>query len=193
MFSRLPRLLIFLAIISVILFPYERVAFCRIRAVRKIAVLCRERKINFKVINRAYPFSTNKRNEFDFIIRIDKTLVPVKLFSATDRKSTIILDSSGRTCIIGRHREPLSRDGNKKITTTKAYSKLPNMKISKKIVGERYGCFPVFLNEPSFDKVLFRDASGKVSNFYDGAYEVAGCNFVDREVLADLIEVYKGK
>ena len=142
-------------------------------------------------MNRAFPFSKNKRNEFDFIIRIDNTLIPVKLFSAMDKKSTIILESSGKMCIMGKHIEPLSRDGNKKITTSKTYGRMPNMKISKKIVGQRYRSFPVFLNEPSFSKVLFRDASGNISNFYDGAHEIAGCNFVDRGVLADLIEIYK--
>ena len=182
---------VFLLIFAIVLFPYERVAFCRIKAVRKIAALCKERNINFKIMNRVYPFSKNKRNEFDFIIRIDNTLIPVKLFSATDKKSTIILESSGKMCIMEKHIEPLSRDGKKKVTSIKNYGRMPNMKISKKIVGERYRCFPVILNEPSFCKVLFRDASGNVSNFYDGAHEIAGCNFVDRGVLADLIEICK--
>ena len=176
-----------------VLFPYERVAVSRIRAVRRIAALCRARHINFKVINRAYPFSKNKRNEFDFIIRIDKTLIPVKLFSATNKKSTIILDASGKTCVVEKIREPLSRDGKAKTTTSKKYGRLPNMKISKKIVGQRFRCFPVFLNEPSFERVLFKDNLGNVTNFYDGTHEVAGCNFVDRGVLADLIEVYKSR
>ena len=186
-------ILVLLLLCSVVLFPYERVAFYRIRAVRKIAALCKERNINFKVMNPLYPFSKNKRNEFDFIIRIDKTLIPVKLFSAVNKKSTMILDRAGKTCIVERHREPLSRDGKKQITTTKSYGRLPNMKISKKIVGDRYRCFPVLLNEPAFEKVLFRDNLGNISNFYDGTHEIAGCNFVDRDVLSELIEIYKGQ
>ncbi len=186
-------ILIFLGILSVVLLPYERVAICRIRAVRRIAALCRERNINFKVINPAYPFSKNTRNEFDFIIRIDNTLIPVKLFSATETKTTMILDCSGKICIEGRYREPLSRHGQKKITTIKRYDSLPTMKISKKIIGKRYRLFPVFLNEPAFERVLFRDKCGNISNFYDGAHQVAGCSFVHRGVLADLIEVYKNR
>ena len=183
--------LIFLALLSIVLLPYERVAICRIRAVRRIAALCRARNINFKVINPAYPFSKNSRNEFDFIIRVNNTLIPVKLFSATERKTTMILDHSGKICMVRKYREPLSRDGKKKISTVKTYDSLPAMKISKRIVGERFRCFPVFLNEPAFGMVLFKDNLGNVSNFYDGAHKVAGCNFVDSSVLADLIEMYR--
>lgn len=186
-------ILILLVLLSIVLFPYENVAICRIKAVRRIAALCRERNINFKVINPAYPFSKNKRNQFDFIIRIDNTLIPVKFFSATERKNTIILDCSGKMCIEGKYKEPLSRDGQKKISTIKRYDSLPTMKISKKIIGKRYRCFPVFLNEPAFERVLFRDKSGNISNFYDGTHLAAGCNFVDRNVLADLIEMYKSR
>ena len=182
---------ILLALLSIVLFPYERVAISRIRAVRRIAAICRERNVNFKVINRAYPFSLNKRNEFDFIIRVNKTLIPVKLFSATERKTTMILDQSGKICIVGKYVEPLSRDGKRKVSTVKRGGSLPSMKISKKIVGERFRCFPVFLNEPAFDRVLFKDNLGNISNFYDGAHQVKGCNFVDSGVLADLIEMYK--
>ncbi len=187
------HILIFLVLLSIVLLPYERVAVSRIRAVRRIAALCRERNINFKVINPAYPFSKNSRNEFDFIIRIDKTLIPVKLFSATERKTTMILDHSGKICILRKYREPLSRDGKKKISTIKSYDSLPTMRISKRIVGERFRCFPVFLNEPSYETVLFKDNLGNVSNFYDGAHKVAGCNFVDKSVLVDLIEMYKSR
>ena len=67
------------------------------------------------------------------------------------------------------------------------------MKISKKIIGARYTCFPVFLNEPPFERVLFRDDSGNISTFYDNTHKVAGCNFVDSGVLADLLEVYKSR
>ena len=184
-------ILICFLLICIVLWPYERVAILRIRAVRRIAALCRAKNINFKVINHAYPFSKNSRNEFDFIIRIDKTLIPVKLFSSTERKTTMILDGLGKICIVRKYREPLSRDGKKKVSTIKSFDRLPTMRISKKIVGDRFRCFPVILNEPAFGAVLFKDNSGNVSSFYDGSHKVAGCNFVDSNVLADLIEMYK--
>ena len=127
-------ILILLGLLSIVMFPYERVAVCRIRAVRKIAVLCRERDINFKVINHLYPFSRNKNSTFDFIIRIDNTVIPVKFFSATERKTTMILDNSGKICIAGKYRDPLSRSMEKQFKTVKRYDSLPVMKISKKII-----------------------------------------------------------
>ena len=69
----------------------------------------------------------------------------------------------------------------------------PYMKINKKMVGDRNTCFPVFLNEPSFSKVLFKDDKGEISNFYDGNHRVAGCNFMDKTVLAELISMYENK
>ena len=67
------------------------------------------------------------------------------------------------------------------------------MRISKKIVGQRYRCFPVILNEPAFQNVMFKDNLGNVSDFYEGTHTVVGCTFVDRRVFADLIEIYKNR
>ena len=182
--------LILLVLLALVAIPYERVVFGRIAVVRKIKKLCRERDINFMVINRAYPITHNKKNEFDFIFRIDKTVIPVKFFSATDKNSTILLDSSGKICTVSQYKKPLSQDGNIQIKTVKKYGKLPNMKINKKMIGERNTCFPVILNEPKFSRVLFRNERGEISDFYDGNHRVAGCNFMDKTVLSELISIY---
>lgn len=186
-------ILILLILLVLVGMPYERVMLSRIMAVRKIERLCRERDINFMVINRAYPITRNKKNEFDFVFRIDKTVVPVKFFSATEKKSTILLDRSGKICTVSQYKKPLSRDEKMQVKTVKKYGSLPNMKINKKMVGERNTCFPVFLNEPSFSKVLFSDDKGDISNFYDGNHRIAGCNFMDKIVLLDLISMYENK
>ena len=185
--------LILLSVLSLVLMPYERVALGRIFAVRKIKKLCRERDINFKIINRAYPITRNKKSEFDFIFRIYKTVVPVKFFSATDKNSTVLLDRSGKTCTARQYKKSLSRDGSIPLKTVKKYGRLPNMRINRKIVGERNTCFPVFLNEPKFSRVLFRNERGEISDFYDGNHRVAGCSFMDKDLLLDLISVYDDK
>ena len=185
--------LILLSVLSLVLMPYKRVALGRIFAVRKIKKLCRERDINFKIINRAYPITRNKKSEFDFIFRIDKTVVPVKFFSATDKNSTVLLDRSGKTCTARQYKKSLSRDGSIPLKTVKKYGRLPNMRINRKIVGERNTCFPVFLNEPKFSRVLFRNERGEISDFYDGNHRVAGCSFMDKDLLLDLISVYDDK
>lgn len=183
-------LLLVLCLAALVAYPYERVALKRFLTVRKIARLCKERNIKFKVINRAYPFSKNKRNEFDCILRIGKTVIPVKFFSAVDTEATIILDSSGKICIRRAYREPLCRDKKRKDRVIKKYGRLPSMKIGKSIVGDRYTCFPVFLNEPRFASVLKRDEKGNISDFYDGSSKIAGCNFIDSDTLPALISLY---
>ena len=179
--------LILLSLFALVALPYERVVLGRIAVVRKIKKLCCERDINFMVLNRTYPIAHNNKNEFDFIFRIDNTVVPVKLFSANDKNSIILLDSSGKMCTVSKYKKPLSRDGKPQVKTVKKYGRMPNMKINKKIIGERNTCFPVCLNEPSFSKVLFRNERGEISSFYDGNYRVAGCNFMDKTVLSELI------
>ena len=185
-------ILTLLLVISLVLWPYEKIVASRIITVSKIAKRCRKRGINFKVLNRAYPFSKNTRDEFDFILRIGNTVIPVKFFSSSWGKSAVVLDPSGKICTFRKYVMPLSRDGKKKIKTVKNYQKMPNMKISKKIIGDRYRCFPIFLNEPRFESVLYRNADGTVSNFYEGAYKIAGCNFMDGEVFGELIGAYDG-
>ena len=185
--------LLLLSLLALVGMPYERVVLGRILATRKIKRLCQKRDISFMVINRLYPITKNKKDEFDFAFRIDKTVVPVKFFSATDKNSAILLEQSGKTCTLFQYKKPLSRDGKKQIQSVKKYGNLPNMKINKKMVGDRNTCFPVFLNEPSFSKVLFKDDKGEISNFYDGNHRVAGCNFMDKAVLAELISMYENK
>ena len=186
-------LLFLLFLLAFVCMPYERVVLGRIFATRKLKKLCQKRDINFMVLNRLYPITKNKKNEFDFVFRIDKTVVPVKFFSATDKNSSILLEQSGKACTLCQYKKPLSRDGKTQIKSVKKYGNLPNMKINKKIVGERNTCFPVFLNEPSFSKVLYKDDRGEITNFYDGNHRVAGCNFMDKTVLADLISMYESK
>ena len=121
-------ILLFLLVLSLVLWPYERVVIERIITVFKISRLCRKRDIKFKVLNRAYPFSSNTRNEFDFILRIDKTVIPVKFLSSTWGGSTVIFDHFGRMCTVRKYVMPLSRDEKKKIKTVKKYQKIPNMR-----------------------------------------------------------------
>ena len=186
-------ILILLFVLSLVLWPYEKTVLSRIITVFKISRLCRKRDIKFKVLNPAYPFSSNTRNEFDFILRIDSTVIPVRFLSSTWGRSTVILDHSGRMCTVRKYVMPLSHDGNKKIKTVKKYQKIPNMKISKRIIGERFKCFPIFLNEPSFENVLYRDERGNISSFYDGAYKIVGCNLMDFDVLKTFLMANKNQ
>ena len=186
-------ILLLLLVLSLVLWPYERVMLERIITVFKISRLCRKRDIKFKVLNRVYPFSFNTSNEFDFILRIDKTVIPVKFLSSTWGGSTVIFDHSGRMCTVRKYVMPLSRDEKKKIKTVKKYQKIPNMRISKKIIGERFRCFPIFLNAPSFENVLYRDERGNISSFYDGAHKILGCNLVDFDVLETFVLANRNK
>ena len=179
-------------VLSLIFWQYEAIVIRRFIITKKISRLCKEKDLNFKVINKLYPFSNNKRDEFDFVLRIDKTVIPVKLFSAVSRKSTIIIDHLGKICIVKGYRKPLSRDNKKQMKTLRIYGAIPKMKISKRIVGDRYTCFPIILNEPKFERVLYRDKQGNILNFYEGTRQVMGCSFVDSKILTDLIDVYKG-
>ncbi len=169
---------------------YERVAITRFITVLKVKKLCRERSIKFMVINKAYPFSKNQRNEFDFILRIGRTVVPVKFFSAISKSDTIIFDRTGKICFVRRYKRPFESDKRKMVKTVKTVKKMPVMRISKKAVGERDTCFPVFLNAPSHNAVLLRDERGNISNFYDGPNRVLGCNFLDSKTFLELIRVY---
>ena len=67
-------LLMLLAVISLIFWQYERVVIARIITVSKIAKLCRKRDINFKVLNRIYPFS---KESTVFPLRLRSTKNPM--------------------------------------------------------------------------------------------------------------------
>ncbi len=183
-------LLLILCITALVAFPYERIAVKRFLTMKKIARLCKEKNINFKIMNRVYPFSKNKRNEFDCIMRVGKTVIPIKFFSATDSRSTIIFDRSGKLCISRSYRKPISKADKAEYKTVKHYGKLPSMRISKKIIGERYRCFPIFLNEPSFRQTLMIDESKRIHDFYDLNEKVAGCNFISADTLPELLSIY---
>ena len=183
-------LLLLLLMITLVLWQYERVVLCRILALGRIRKICRERNIKFKVLNHAYFLSSNKNNKFDFILRIEKTVIPVKFFSALDSSSCVILDQSGKIHVRRRVRELLGKDGKANYQTFERTDTLPYMRIEKKIIGERMKCFPIFLNEPPYRTVFFADAKGQISEFYDVSTQIVGCNFADSKTIEDLIILY---
>ena len=183
-------LLLFATLIS---WQYERVALRRIFALRRIRKICREKNIKFKVLNHAYFLSSNMNNKFDFILRIEKTVIPVKFFSSLDKNSTAIIDQAGKIHIRRKVRELLGRDGKAEYRSWENIQDLPYMMIEKRIIGERMKCFPVFLNEPPYGTVFYSDTSGGISEFYDVSKQVAGCNFVDARTFEDLITLYMNR
>lgn len=183
-------LLLFATLIS---WQYERVALRRIFALRRIRKICREKNIKFKVLNHAYFLSSNMNNKFDFILRIEKTVIPVKFFSSLDKSSTAIIDQAGKIHIRRKVRELLGRDGKAEYRSWENIQDLPYMMIEKRIIGERMKYFPVFLNEPPYETVFYSDTSGEISEFYDVSKQVAGCNFVDARTFEDLITLYMNR
>lgn len=186
-------LLLLFLLITLVLWQYERVALCRISALRRIRKICRERNIKFKVLNHTYFFSSNKNNKFDFILRIEKTVIPVKFFSAVDKRATVILDQAGKIHIRKKVRELLSQTGKANYQLWEKTETLPYMRIEKKIIGEKMKCFPIFLNEPPYETIFFADADGQISEFYDVSKQVAGCNFADSKTFEDLLALYIDK
>jgi len=183
-------LFVILFLAALLFWQYERIAFTRVITVFKIKKLCRERGLKFKVINRVYPISKNQKNEFDFIIKIGRTVVPVKFFSAISKRDTIIFDRTGKICFIRKYKRVFDSDKKQMAKTVKTVKKMPLMRLSKKAVSERDTCFPVFLNAPSYNTVLQRDERGNIANFHDGPNRVLGCNFLDTKTFLELIRVY---
>jgi len=185
--------LILLCLISLVVWPYERVAVRRIAAVRRISKICAEREINFKILNHAYFLSSNKTDKFDFILRIEKTVIPVKFFSSADKRSTIILTQSGKISIRRKIRDPFGRGGKSNYRIVEKKDVFPSMRIEKKIIGDKLKCFPVLLNEPPFETIYTVDKNGDISEFYDMNRQVAGCNFVDTETFEELLALYTNR
>ncbi len=183
-------LFVILCLAVLLSWQYERIVITRVITVIKIKKLCRERGVKFMVVNRAYPFSKNQSDKFDFILKIGRTVVPVKFFSAISKRDTIIFDRTGKICFVRRYKKPFVSDKRKMFKTVKTVKKMPVMKIGKKAVFGRDTCYPVFLNAPSHNTVLQRDERGNISNFYDGVNRVLGCNFIDCKTFLELIMVY---
>ena len=183
-------MLLLLLIVTLVLWQYERVALYRILAIRRIRNICHERNIKFRILNHTYFLSSNKNSKFDFILRIEKTVIPVKFFSAVDKNSTVILEQSGKIHIRRKVRELLGKGGRANYRLWEKTEDLPYMRIEKKIIGEKMKCFPIFLNEPPYDNIFFADTDGQISEFYDVSKQVAGCNFADSRTFEDLITLY---
>lgn len=185
--------LLLLILAGLILSPYISVAIGRFVTLHKISKLCREKEISFKVMNAFYPFSPNKRDRFDFIMRIGNTVIPVKFFSATDRSSTLIIARTGKICIARAFGMPFSRDGRKRKKIIKKYGSIPTLKIEKNIIGQKFTRFPMILNEPSFAFVRRIDENGKNVDLYSTSARVGGCTFTDSSTLIDLICAYSSE
>lgn len=183
-------LVLLILLVCLILWQYIRVMFCRILTLRRIRKICSERNIKFKVLNHTYFFSSNNRDKFDFILRIGKTVIPVKFFSAVDKKATVILEQAGNIHIRKKVRQLLGKNGKAEYRLLENTKPLPSMMIEKRIVGEKMKCFPMFLNEPPYETIFFADARGEVSEFYDVSNRVAGCNWADSKTFEDLIMLY---
>ena len=182
-------LFVIVCLAALLLWQYERVVITRILTVSGIKKLCRKRGIKFILINKTYPFSRNQKNDFDFVLKIGKTVVPVKFFSAISKSDTIIFDKTGKICFIRRYKRAFENDTRSAERTVKTVKKMPEMRLSKKLVSERESTYPVFLNAPSHTTVLFRDNTGNIRNFYDGPNRVCGCNFIDSKTFLELIRV----
>ena len=64
------------------------------------------------------------------------------------------------------------------------------MRISKKIIGNRYKCYPVLLNEPGFASLKLADEKGGLCDFYETGGKIAGCNLIDAKTFLDLVLSY---
>ncbi len=186
-------IIVILCLAALVLLPYERIVLSRIFTVMKIKRLCRKNDVDFKIINKFYPFAKNLKNEFDFLLYIGRTTLPVKIFSAHYSTDTIIFDRSGKICIVRQYREPLSHNGRKKTKTVRKVKKMPSMRLNKKLIRTSGYCFPIFLNAPANKKVLIADERGNLSSFYDGAYKIEGCSFMEMKTLAELISMFDEK
>ena len=184
---------VILCLAALVFLPYEMVMLSRIFAVMKIKRLCRKNDVEFKIINKFYPFSKNSNNKFDILLYIGRTTMPIKFFSSLYTTDTIIFDRWGKICTVRQYREPLSRDGRKKLKTVRTVKKMPSMRLNKKLIRTSGYCFPVLLNVPSSKKVFICDEKGNLSSFYDGAFKIEGCTFMEMSTLADLISMYDEK
>ena len=123
-------------------------------------------------------------------MRIEKTVIPVKFFSAVDKSATVILEQSGRIHIRRKVRELLGKNGKANYRLWEKTDSLPYMRIEKKIIGEKMKCFPIFLNEPPYETIFFADSDGQISEFYEVSKQIAGCNFADSRTFEDLLTLY---
>ena len=181
---------VLLCLAALVLWPYIRIVLYRILALFKIKKSCRDNDVEFKLLNKAFAFSSNSKNNFDFLIYVGRTTVPVKFFSSLYRNDTIIFDAVGRICTVRRYREALSHDSEKKFRIKKSVKKMPDMKLNNRYIRAKGYCFPIFLNLPSTHKVLYKNEKGEVTGFYDGAHRVAGCNFMEIKTFLDLVSMY---
>ena len=73
---------VLLCLAALVLWPYIRIVLFRILALLKIKKACRDNDVEFKLLNKAFAFSSNDKNNFDFLIYVGRTTVPVKFFSS---------------------------------------------------------------------------------------------------------------
>ncbi len=149
-----------LLVVSLVLWPYIRIVFLRWHIVHKLEKLCRKGDMELEILNNKYAFAKNERAEFDLVITVGSTVIPIKLYSSFMPHSVLYFDATGRGQIRQKCREPLSADGERAERVIKQATKLPIIK-ARRETPKKVKLFPVFLNEPSFDSVRLCDASSQ--------------------------------
>lgn len=183
-------LLLLLLILSLELWQYERVAIKRACTLIRVKRLCKKKSIKFKLINPFFAFSKNSRDEFDFMLKIGKTVIISKFYSALDTHSIAMIEPTGKICVKRKVREPLLREEKRKYRIVQEISSLPSMKAKKDMISKRYTCFPVILNEPEFSSLVIKEPSGELKEVFDSNILVGGCRWLDANTFISLIEVY---
>ena len=97
---------------------------------------------------------------------------------------------SGKITVRRKRRELLGNNRNGLYRIVEKTESVPYMRIEKNIIGDKFKCFPIFLNEPPFETIYTVGKNGELCEFYDASGRVAGCNFMDSKTLEELIAIY---
>jgi hypothetical protein len=97
---------------------------------------------------------------------------------------------SGKITVRMKRRAFLSNTDAGRYKLIEKTDSIPYMRIKKDIIGDRFKCFPILLNEPPFETMYSINEKGELCEFYEASGRVAGCHIMDSKTLEELIAVY---
>lgn len=177
-------LLLTLAVL--ISFPYIRVAYRRLMFIRGLREYCLKEDIKFRLLNKFAVCSSNTNQNFDFILRVGKTAIPVKFYSAVHPHSTLIMGRAGKACERRKVRDVLPRTGEAENKTLNYGKSLPRPRIKKAWIGDRHTCLPVVLNYPQYASVMTESGDGVITEA-DSSTTVSGCRWLSSREFMSLV------
>lgn len=160
---------VILLLLAAVFLPLERIVLKRVIFATKLRKICDKNNIKFKVINKFYAFSKNTNDKFDFLMRIGDTVFPIKYYSAKNKDSIFIITSKGKGLVRQERIDPFCRGDNKKTKIVDRAVKIPEMKIRSDMIGKKFGCEPIFLNEPSYSGIMIKNR--------DNMFDVSKINY----------------